>query len=110
MKDNSPVIRIRVTTPVGVPGTHRLSMPSGQPAQTGRSGIGDPGHQRCGVGVGIVAARQGQRREDRDPEACAIEPLDPERQHVVVELSALRKSIVGHSGSTLPRSRKVVKP
>ena len=24
MKDNSPVIRIRVTTPIGVPGTHRL--------------------------------------------------------------------------------------
>src|SRR5437899_7469876 len=32
-----------------------------------------------------AAARQGQRREDRDPEACAIEPLDPERQHVAVE-------------------------
>src|SRR5262245_37972756 len=45
----------------------------------------DSGHQRCSVGTRLTAAGQGQRREDRDTEACAIESLNPQRQHVAVE-------------------------
>src|ERR1700732_3256378 len=47
----------------------------------------------------LAAARQGQRWEDRDPEACAIEPLDPERQHVAVESE--RQHSKGGSGNWL---------
>src|SRR5438045_7848045 len=45
----------------------------------------DPGHQRRGVSMRLAAARQRQRRKDRDTEACAIKSLNPERQHVAVE-------------------------
>ena len=45
----------------------------------------DPGHERCGVSMRVVAARQGQRRKDRDAEAYAVKSLNPERQHVAVE-------------------------
>jgi hypothetical protein len=50
----------------------------------------------------VAAARHGQRREGRQPETCAIEPLDPQRQHVAVE--AERQN--GEGGSVHRRAAK----
>src|ERR1700730_13211409 len=41
----------------------------------------DPSHQGGDVGMKLPAPWQGQRRKDREPEARALEPFDPSRQH-----------------------------
>ena len=45
----------------------------------------DLAHQGRGIGVTLAAAWQDDRREDRDPEMRAGEPLDPERYYVAIE-------------------------
>ena len=45
----------------------------------------DPGHQRRGVGMKVAASGYGQRRKYGKPEARAVEPFDPGRQHIAVK-------------------------
>src|SRR5437660_1340400 len=57
----------------------------------------------------LAAACEGQRRELRDPETCAIEPLDPERQDVAVEPERQHsKGGGGHRRAAKERHRNAV--
>ena len=57
----------------------------------------------------LSAARQGQRREDRDTEACAIESFNPERQHIAVKAQRQNgESGGGHRWTAEERHRDAV--
>src|SRR6516225_8994731 len=45
----------------------------------------DPGHQRCSVGMKILASGYRQRRKYGKPEARTVEPFDPSRNHIAIK-------------------------
>jgi hypothetical protein len=45
----------------------------------------DSSHQRCSVGMRLAASGDRQWRKYGKPEARAVEPFDPGRQHIAVK-------------------------